>query len=70
MFSVVFLCLRGSHVTITHDALDFTVQPPPRTGPHPLTAILLVTSDDQDRRSVQTCSLQELTVEGPPNHQC
>ena len=76
MFSVVRVCQSvhpqgwGSHVTITHDALDFTVQSshehdpgpgspsvqgPSNTPPHHL----LVTSGGQDRRPVPTCSLED-----------
>ena len=50
VFSHVCLsfCLRGgSHVTITHDALDLTVQEPLHSWPHSL----LVTSGGQDWRS-------------------
>ena len=32
---VVILCTGGSHVTITHDALDFTVQLSPPPSPDP-----------------------------------
>ena len=38
MFSVMSVCPsvhRGSHVTITHNALDLTVQDPPNPGPAP-----------------------------------
>ena len=35
MSSAVFVCLRGSYVTITHDALDLTVQGPVGPGPSP-----------------------------------
>ena len=38
MFSVVSVC-GGSHVTITHDALDLTIQGPP--GPAPQTCSFL-----------------------------
>ena len=31
MFSVMSVCSGGPHMTITHDALDLTVQDPPRT---------------------------------------
>ena len=54
----------GSKVTITYDALDLTVQ-----GPWPLcrvpSSILLVTSGGQDWRPVQTCPLEDITVQPP-----
>ena len=67
MFSLAFVCLQGRggpHVTITHDALDLTVQPPlphrhqtwaPPGPPTPL----LMTSHDHFWRPVQTCSLED-----------
>ena len=35
MFSLMCVCLStgGSHVTITHDALELTAQSPPTPGP-------------------------------------
>ena len=50
----VFTCLSfcwGPHVTITHDALDFTVQAPG-------TAFLLVICGGNHWRPVQTCSCE------------
>ena len=65
----VFMCVsfcpqRRSHVTITHDALDFTIQGPPWPNPlcteTPLApAPQLVTSGCQDQGPVQTCSLED-----------
>ena len=52
----------GSNVTITHDALDLTEQPPPpfpKMGTHWTGTPLLVVSDGQHWRPVQTCSLQK-----------
>ena len=80
MFSVVSVCSLGAHVTITHDALDLTVQGPPApalalpslgppctdTPPQRLASHpLLVTSGGQDWRPVQTCSLEYLTPSSP-----
>ena len=57
--------MGGSHVIITHDALDLTVQPSPEPTP-PLDMgahctgapyILLVISGGDHWRHVQTCSL-------------
>ena len=77
MFSVVCfslsVCPEGSHVTITHDAWDLTVQRPPSCSnlfnfdltvqePPTLCPVyrvpLVVTSIGQDWRPVQTCSLE------------
>ena len=59
MFSVVSVCHsvchsvhRGSNVTITHDALDLTVQGP---QPHPQ----LVTSGGHYWRHIETCSFED-----------
>ena len=41
----------GSHVTITRDAFDLTIQAPPSTGT-PSPAFLVVTSGGQDWRPV------------------
>ena len=49
----------GSHVTITFDALDLTVQAP--RSPHGLGISLVVTSDGHYWRPVQTCSLHDPT---------
>ena len=73
--SVVSVCPQGSHVTITHDALEFTVQaqsipltwdspapvrpPPEMTHWGPPSPTLLLTSDGQDWKPVQTCSLED-----------
>ena len=73
MFSVVCVCQyvcpqRGSHMAITHHALDLTVQGPmvPSTlWKWDLTgqgSPLLVTSGGQDWRSVQTFSLEDSLV--------
>ena len=72
MFSVVSVCPLGfgSHVTITQDALDLTLQDPPPVldpipGP-PYTGTwlqpLLALPSGQDWRPVQTCSLEDFTV--------
>ena len=58
---------RGSHVTISHDALDLPICHPPVQGLSPLCTgfcPLLVTSGKEDWTPVQTCSLEDLT--GPP----
>ena len=66
MFSVVTVDhYVHSHVNITHNVLDLTVQGP---GAPPCTGPLLVTSGSQDWRPVQTCSLEDLTVQGTPNN--
>ena len=62
MFSLASVChsvwwgWRGSHVIMTHDALDLTIQGPLLYRALPL---LLVTSGRQDWRRVETCSLEE-----------
>ena len=53
-------CSGGSHVTITHDALDLTVHPPTDMGPHSTGTSPAVTSGGHHWRPVQTCSLQNL----------
>ena len=72
VFSCVFLSFcqgGGSHVTITHDALDLNVQPIALPPPHRALALLLpllLTSGGQDWVLVQTCSLEDFTVQPPP----
>ena len=53
-------------MTITHDALDLNVQPiaPPPRAPALLLPLLL-TSGGQDWILVQTCSLEDFTVQPP-----
>ena len=77
MFSQVSACdsvlvggQGGPHVTITHDALDFTVQPSQsRHGtwgtPQPKTRPLLVTSHGHHWRPVQTCPLDLIVHRDP-----
>ena len=67
VFSRVCLSIHrgGSLATITHDALDLTVQ-----GPSPESLCIspfkqapqLVISGGQDPRPIQTCSLEDLTI--------
>ena len=61
MFSVISVCLSvcsqaGPHVTITHDALDLTMQgilaPPPRYGAYLYWYLLIVTSHGQNWRPI------------------
>ena len=51
-------------MTISHDALDLTIQGPPADMGHgiPLAHPLVVTSRGHQLRTVQTCSL-DLTVQ-------
>ena len=54
---------QGSHMTITHDALDLhcTDPPPlPNMGSHCTGTPMQVTSGGQDRRPAQTCSPEDL----------
>ena len=68
MFSVMsahhsVILSRGSHVTITHDASDITMQGIPNSSPPPDMASqtpLLLTSGGQDWRPVQTYSLEDI----------
>ena len=55
--------VQGSHVTITHDASDITMQGTPNSSPPPDMASqtpLLLTSGGQDWRPVQTYSLEDI----------
>ena len=69
IFSVVSVCQSfspqgWSHVTVTHDALHCTGSSVQGPCPCPL---LLVTSRGKDFIPVQTCSLEDLTVQTPPH---
>ena len=60
------VCPQELHVTITHDALDLTVYPPPLNMTlTPTQSSLLVTFGGQDRKPAQTCSLENFTIEAP-----
>ena len=87
--NVLHMCLsayswgRRSHVTITHDALEFTVQFTPTPWPHQFNirygnpclwaCTLLRTSCGHHRRPSHTCSLKDLPFTSidiwwPPKH--
>ena len=51
---VSVILLRGSHVTITHDAFDI-----PRTWKLGIYPLLLLTSGGHHWRPVQTCLLED-----------
>ena len=52
MFSLVSVCSQGGpHMTITHDALNLTVQ-----GPPPLQDLRLLHASDICRPRPETCS--------------
>ena len=78
MFSRVFVCpQRGTHVTISHDALDLTVQGSPRPpdsqtmgsqGPSLTLALALAPISDSWWPSLETCS--NMFNSGPTLHQC
>ena len=78
ILSLTSVCSHGGlHVTITHDALDLTVQGQPwildlRDGILPSPGPLLVTSSGHHRAPLQTCSFKDhspaLTSFGPNSY--
>ena len=58
MLSLMPVCSRGFHVTITHNALDLTIEVPHR---HQIWDPMLVTSGGHHWKPVQTCSFEDPT---------